>query len=48
MKNMTIESFETVTVLEAAKMLGVSTQAIYVATYKGRLLVKDAPKIEKL
>lgn len=48
MKNMTIESFETVTVLEAAKMLGVSTQAIYVATYKGRLFTERCTKNRKV
>lgn len=40
--------FETVTVLEAAKMLGVSTQAIYVAAYKGRLSTQRCPKTRKI
>ncbi|MGE0630834.1 MAG: helix-turn-helix domain-containing protein [Pseudobdellovibrionaceae bacterium] len=48
MKNMTIESFEIVTVIEAAKMLGVSTQAIYVAIYKGLLFSERCTKNRKV
>ncbi|MGE0198252.1 MAG: helix-turn-helix domain-containing protein [Parachlamydiales bacterium] len=45
---MTIESFEIVTVIEAAKMLGVSTQAIYVAIYKGLLFSERCTKNRKV
>ena len=45
---MTMELFETVTVLEAAKMLGVSNQAIYIAVYKGLLFTQRSPKNRKI
>ena len=48
MNNMTMELFETVTVLEAAKMLGVSNQAIYIAVYKGLLFTQRSPKNRKI
>lgn len=45
---MTMELFETVTVLEAAKMLGVSNQAIYIAVYKGLIFTQRSPKNRKI